>query len=850
MSNKTISTNTYQVQISPHFTEYRGQYEYFSVWNLNEKFVAQFPIMNMALSEIVDLEANFEGADYSEMVYAYFATKRVNITEAENEQIEIAGKKAYVQRVISNHERNGKSIQVFSLFVNIPLNETVMLEFSADCETDVRSIYEPLFLETIQGVELLGNYEKYLQIHNDALDQAIERLERLAADMDTSKGGSPEKPLPPMPVFGIPADGKDVFKIGDYSLQTDAEKSTWQIASFSNKLIVEIVGTTDQIAPGIEAKLWDDYPGNGKVSISFEAQGIYHPEGPVGVFNIEEDKSVTPYLYLRTSGFNYALKFYGNVTFAKNWVGFTGYLKPSYSSDPCFPVSIYKQLNPGVLDWTQYQFHSLKEAAQIAVDQVRFLHIDDLSTETLPSAVYDFKNLEKLYIQEKTLKKLPLNKVSPRIAELQNLKTLRINHASLEILPEALGQLKNLTELSIHRCSLVKVPGAVWQLPQLVNLSFAQNKLTEVSENLNLPNLKFLSLDHNQLTTLPDAIVDLPELKSLDLENNPWEKLPAKTLDVSGLKLGYHQKKQLFDFTYPGADGAGLVDWDDRIYYAQSDPELAGQISEVIEKNDLQKYAAGLEFWVKKAIGFTQEKEENYATLGNHRFGGMPDLPKGVAYPRYGKDQLAYEFIAQVNCAKIAGLQDYLPRTGMLYFFLTTIHDVYGGGEATTAKVIHRPEKPEALISGKNIELKTTDYYEMFESEYKGYQATAKKINSCPAFYPIMQNSYMFRGPAAALHAEEDFLENDGYDLFEAPLTELNPATHVVNGYGFSQHEYPELSIAQAHRGNPEDWIILLEVTSEGDMQWGDAGSLFYVIHKSDLTRGDFSKVYCTMYSS
>jgi len=94
----------------------------------------------------------------------------------------------------------------------------------------------------------------------------------------------------------------------------------------------------------------------------------------------------------------------------------------------------------------------------------------------------------------------------------------------------------------------------------------------------------------------------------------------------------------------------------------------------------------------------------------------------------------------------------------MLYFFLTTIHDVYNNGDATTAKVIYHPETSQKLISGKNIQLEISDYYEMFESEYKGYQATTKKINSCPAFNPIIRNQYMFRGPAAALHTKEDFL--------------------------------------------------------------------------------------------
>jgi len=33
-------------------------------------------------------------------------------------------------------------------------------------------------------------------------------------------------------------------------------------------------------------------------------------------------------------------------------------------------------------------------------------------------------------------------------------------------------------------------------------------------------------------------------------------------------------------------------------------------------------------------------------------------------------------------------------------------------------------------------------------------------------------------------------------------------------------------------------------------MQWGDAGDLFFVIHKSDLAKGDFSNVFITMESS
>ncbi len=81
-------------------------------------------------------------------------------------------------------------------------------------------------------------------------------------------------------------------------------------------------------------------------------------------------------------------------------------------------------------------------------------------------------------------------------------------------------------------------------------------------------------------------------------------------------------------------------------------------------------------------------------------------------------------------------------------------------------------------------------------------------------------------------------------------MHEQNKADHKTNAYGFSQHEFPEHEAALAMKGSPGDWIILLEVSSQGDFQWGDAGELFFVIHKSDLLKQDFSNVFCTMYSS
>ncbi len=69
---------------------------------------------------------------------------------------------------------------------------------------------------------------------------------------------------------------------------------------------------------------------------------------------------------------------------------------------------------------------------------------------------------------------------------------------------------------------------------------------------------------------------------------------------------------------------------------------------------------------IEPAIIISQGK---LLTLGASKFGGTPDLPKAVSWPKYdGKSMMFY---GQLNLANIASLdyENLLPKTGMLYFF-------------------------------------------------------------------------------------------------------------------------------------------------------------------------------------
>lgn len=204
----------------------------------------------------------------------------------------------------------------------------------------------------------------------------------------------------------------------------------------------------------------------------------------------------------------------------------------------------------------------------------------------------------------------------------------------------------------------------------MIYLSLENNRLRALPKRVQLPKLRALNPKGNALTTLPASLAEQPALEKLDLEGNPWASLPAAFNGVATVNLSIQDKRRLLDFRYQGADGQGLVQWDDVSYHAQGDADLRQLVSAVIADNALTDYADALRSTVKKAVGLVQTEPEDYSHVGNHRFGGMPDLPEGVAYPRFsaneapGNSSYVYEFIAQLNCETLAPFKGTFPAPG------------------------------------------------------------------------------------------------------------------------------------------------------------------------------------------
>ena len=304
--------------------------------------------------------------------------------------------------------------------------------------------------------------------------------------------------------------------------------------------------------------------------------------------------------------------------------------------------------------------------------------------------------------------------------------------------------------------------------------------------------------------------------------------------------------------------------WDDRVFYARYHAGLASALDATLTaERELASAAAFLREIVKVALPFESSLKDAYGQPGGTRFGGMPDLPPGTPYPRYpaigadGPREYAYEFVAQVDLAGLVALQDFLPRDGRLYFFLSTVHDLRGDVvlDYPVCRVLYDAAPARALVSGRGLRLGVGDYFDMAGGSYaaEAFGSPEAAVLSAPSFYSIHQNEELFVPvlrrlgmDAAAFFEDADDLFEHIDDTFDAQLDE---GAHYVGGYGQSLHEFPITQAARARGGAPADYQLLLTVRSRGTMTWGEhAGDLYFVIHKGDLAQRDFSRVWVGMF--
>lgn len=855
---KTISTPIFELQLPDSFQIITESSIGFRAEDHTVACKVQHPHLEARLFSLSDLKSDSYKGDTLEKkwedwcISLHYASELISF-----EEIRFKDYKTFILQAHTDAVWNKLHFKLQYFHAAVFLDDDYFLEFKVIHEKIPSNELNSWVVPVFQSLEIIGDTSLRRRTwQRQVLDMEKEELKFEAALERDSENHEALKKKEFCDVQ-IPNDGQERFGVGDYEFDFLMEECDIQIPEFSKELLVTLRAKTKQVTKGIKGKFLSDYPGDGLVTLTIPAKGIHVNGQPKGMLYFENGKTNAPlFLNAHSEGFEYGLAFCGSVTFDSGWVLLKGEMTKSYDSK-VFPVRIAKRFDMSSLQWSHYRYTSMKEVETAKPKEVRFLYLHNPNFIKLPDSIFCFNNLEDLTILSRSnswpQEKIPFKTVQPEIETLKKLKSLNISGASIDKLPEEIGNLMQLEQLNASNCELEAIPQGIFELSKLKYLWIASNKLKSIPEKINLPELTHIHLDKNQLKTLPESLAEQPKLKKIKLEDNPLESLPGLFNQVAAIDLPMEDKLRLLNYDYNGADGKGLRAWNDNVFWSKNDAELVPEIKMVIKENKLIPYGAALLSMVKRAIGFSHTEEEDYTQVGNHRFGGMPDLPINIPYPRFGenwreeKSDYIYEFIGQINCTEIAHLQDYLPRIGTLFFFLETMHNIYGGTN-NPGKIIYVDDNA-TLISGKRFKFTEEDYSEMFGACYQGFKVSAKKVNSAPSFYASYVNKHLFNKESEVL-LEDDKLLDELYDTFESPLNDKIQFEYGVNAHGFTQHEAPELQASLAKKGNPEDWMTLLKVTSAGDMQWSDAGDIFYVIHKSDLARLDFSNVFVTLESS
>jgi len=778
---QSTSTATYSISFPPIYEHIRVAGE--SITAEHRKDDDYLSFITTGLTELSFYD-KFKGDDLLTRFRASCLEQRGAVEVIADKTLQVAGLTADIRTV---HSPDG----YFYYFGLIAPGEQYGYTFIGDCDTVNKDHYEPLFDTAWQSLQYFGDPAAAMEKQQAGIQAMIGKYQPQSVQQEpVAKTYEP---------FVIPEDGQEYWQIGEHAFSLTG-KCDCSISGGDGALYVKI----EAKAPHHIEGLTNDYSDE-KVYLQFYFKGIYHAGVPTGKFVFEEERESTYLSYVWKGGFDFIHRLSGEVTLQDGWLGIQG-------SFEGYPVKVAVKLSDQ-LNWEKYRFLSAQEVSTAPPETVRQLWLTDPYPAILQETIYPLTQLEDLSIDFR--KANEFKEIPTAVKRLKQLKRLALTGVSqLESLPQWLGDLKKLETIRISNSKIAGIHPYIFQLPVLSKLYLSDNQLQSIHRALP-EKLETLVLSNNQLTTIPDSVLTL---NYLNIEDNPLEKLPAGLENIPTLNLELEKKIALLDYTYKGAGP-----YDDSLFFAKHEPALVQVLETQIPAAALGDYKEELIDRSRKAVALNTTVEDAYDEKGNHRFGGLPDLPPQVKLLEEGM-----QFIAQINCADIALFQDYLPRTGVLYFFIKD-------QEELDPKVVYFDGAMSELTSAKEL---------VFESEYPPFKAVASQYASIPSMYNA-GSLYPELADLSEMWDETEQLEAGLYGVMGKPR-------HSINSYVFKQHDTPEIEAVDAKRGKPEEWMVLLRVSSDqkpGFCFW-DAGEIYFVIHKSDLAKKDFSNVYCGLESS
>lgn len=233
--------------------------------------------------------------------------------------------------------------------------------------------------------------------------------------------------------------------------------------------------------------------------------------------------------------------------------------------------------------------------------------------------------------------------------------------------------------------------------------------------------------------------------------------------------------------------------------------------------------------------------------VGTSKLGGLPDLPPGLAWPKWKTGYLT--FVAQVNLAELPAI-DLLPNVGMLSFFYDSEQSAWGfdPNHKDGFRLWYFPEVSQLIRTVEPEASRFPCARVSFEPFLSLPDPSAKSVS---ALLKEIENDEQY----------DDFVEKHAG---LAPQHQILGWPHVVQGEMALECQ---LVTNGLYTGNPsgyknsrrkelepgaDDWTLLLQIDSDDNakMMWGDAGMLYVWIRRQDLASRAFDKAWTILQCS
>lgn len=277
------------------------------------------------------------------------------------------------------------------------------------------------------------------------------------------------------------------------------------------------------------------------------------------------------------------------------------------------------------------------------------------------------------------------------------------------------------------------------------------------------------------------------------------------------------------------------------------------QIQKALASAGLARVATEVASLARPSIRLTTTPvDEAKLAVGASKFGGLPDMPIGAAWPIL--NGVAMSFVAQIRLedARPFDVGHQLPPVGLLVFFYDARQQTYGadpndrGGwqvyhfaDATQLQRTDAPAvlpddarfKPCALTFSSELTMPLEPHLERADLTLSAEEQ--KAYETFLASFPTPQGS---RGVRNRMLGYADTIQDD-----------MRLQAQLVS-HGLTDSSDPK---AKALSPGAMDWELLLQVDSDPNagMRWASEGRLYFWIERAALAAAKFDNVWAVLQS-